>query len=161
MAKKSILIGLLVFFMLILSFTVIKASANPLSNMSLSYNTNTQQLDVTITHLTGGTPGHYTEHVIIRVNGSIVHSEAYTSQPNPSTFTYQYNSIVANVGATINVWANCSLTGDTITRQLTVSDTNGTSSPDSTIPGYFALWVFLIACVITLTLLIYKKIRIR
>lgn len=161
MAKKSLLIGLIIFFVLILSFTVIKANANPISNMSLSYNKNTQQLDVTLTHLTGGTPGHYVENVTIRVNGSIVHSEAYTSQPNPTTFTYQYNNIVANIGATINVWANCSLTGDIITRQLIVSDTNGTSSPDDTIPGYFVIWLILIACIGILSPLIYKKIRIK
>lgn len=161
MPKKSILFGLSIFFVLFLTLTIIKVNANPISSMSLNYNSNTQQLDVSITHLTGGTPGHYIENVTIRVNGSIVHSEAYTSQPSPTSFTYQYNSIVANIGATIEVWANCSFTGDTITRQLVVSGDNGTTSPDGAIPGYFGMWLIVIACVSIISFLIYKKIKKR
>ncbi|MHA2398208.1 MAG: hypothetical protein ACXADU_04895 [Promethearchaeota archaeon] len=159
MSKKNFFIGFSMLLVMILSITNINVRANPPSNMSLSYIADTDQLDVTITHLTGGTAGHFIENVTIRVNGSIVHSETYTSQPSPTTFTYQYTSIVANIGATINVWANCSLTGDIITRQLTVTGGNGTTTPNGAIPGYLGIWMISIAVIGIIGLLIYKKIR--
>ncbi|MHA1912795.1 MAG: hypothetical protein ACW986_01515 [Promethearchaeota archaeon] len=158
MSKKSILLGLTIFMTLFLSFTAIKVNANPPSNMSLSYNSSTDQLNATITHLTGGTPGHYIESVIIRVNGTIVHAETYGSQPSPTTFTYQYLNIVANIGATIQVRANCSFTGDVITRTINLTGDNGTSPADS-IPGYLGIWIGFAVCIGILTPLIYKKIK--
>ena len=158
MSKKSFLLGLSFFFIICLSITIIKVNANPPSDMSLSYDSGTDQLDVSITHLNGGSPGHYIENVTVRVNGSLVHSEAYTSQPSSTSFTYQYNSIVANIGATIHVWANCSLTGDIITRTLIVGGNNGSSI---NIPGYLGMWIILCAFMSILVPLIYKKIRER
>ena len=156
MSKKRFLLGLSLFFVVCLSMTFIKVQANPPSNMSLSYSSGTDQLDVSITHLTSNTPGHFIENVTIRVNGSLVHSEVYTSQPSPTSFTYQYNSIVANIGATIHVWANCSFTGDIITRTLIVGGNNG-SSPN--IPGYLGIWIILGTLMSIMIPMIYKKIR--
>ena len=157
-SKKRFLLGLSLFFVVCLSMTLIKVQANPPSNMSLSYNSGTDQLDVSITHLTSNAPGHYIENVTIRVNGSLAYSEAYTSQPSPTSFTYQYDSIIANIGATIHVWANCSFTGDIITRTLLVGGNNG-ASPD--IPGYFGMWMILGIMMSIMVPLIYKKIRKR
>lgn len=159
MSKKSILLGLSIFMAIFLSLTVVKVSANPPSNMSLSYNSGTEQLNVTITHITGGTPGHYIDNVTISVNGIMVHSQTYSSQPNPTTFTDQYLNIVADVGDTINVWARCSLTADTITRQLVVTSSNGITTPNDAIPGYPGIWLILTACIGLIGTLIYKKIR--
>ena len=160
MSRKSFVLGLSFFFLILLSMAFIKVNANPPSNMSLSYNSGTEQLDVSITHLTSSTPGHFIENVTIRINGSLAHSEVYTSQPSPTSFTYQYDSIVANIGATIHVWANCSLTGDIITRIFIVSGDNG-SSPDDVISGYLGMWIILCTMMGIMTPLIYKKIRRR
>ncbi len=158
MSKRSILLGLSIFMAIFLSFTAINVKANPPSNMSLSYNSSTDQLNATITHLTGGTPGHFIESVIIRVNGTIVHSETYGSQPSPTTFTYQYLNIIANIGTTIQVRANCSFTGDVITRTINLTGDNGISPGDS-IPGYLGIWIGLGISIGILAPLLYKKIR--
>ncbi len=137
-----------------LSIGVIKVSANRPSNMILSYDNDTDQLNVTMTHLTSGSPGHYIDNVTIRVNGIMVHSQTYSSQPSSTTFTDQYLSIVADIGDTINVWARCHFSHDTLTGQLVVG-----APPGSSIPGYLGIWIGFIVCIGIMTPLIYQKIR--
>lgn len=127
MNKKIII--LLAMFTSLITFSVftfpVKAH-NP-SGMSVNYSFVKQELNVTITHTVANLNTHFIISVIIRVNGSTVKTETYTSQPTTSTFLYQYN-ITARHGANIQTTANCNI-GGTISRSLTVIDP--TAKPSS------------------------------
>jgi hypothetical protein len=119
--------------------------------MVLEYSTDLNELSVTITHSVGSDPSHYIKTVTIRVNGSIVDTHTYTSQPNPTTFTYKYN-ITANTGAVIQTTAVCSISGS-ITRSITVGSS---TNPNETIPGFIG-FILLTSIVIGLFTIIIKK----
>ncbi|MFW9867401.1 MAG: hypothetical protein ACFFEN_15000 [Candidatus Thorarchaeota archaeon] len=162
MSRKSIVIGLSVFLLICISLTFSNAKANSPANMVLNYDSNTKMLNATITHNIGSIPNHYIESVTIRVNGSIVRIETYTSQPSPTTFTYQYDNITANNGATIQVLAVCSISGS-ITRSLVVGDGgNGLPPTDGEpgIPGYLGVLLIMGFSVIILGMILRKKLRV-
>ncbi|MFX0005845.1 MAG: hypothetical protein ACFFA7_07435 [Promethearchaeota archaeon] len=118
--KTIILLILFCFFSLCL-FTLTVKAHNP-QNMVLAYDFSKQELNVTITHNVVNPNTHYIELVEIRVNGSIVLSEGYTSQPTTSTFMYQFN-VTAKHGATIQARAFCSISGS-ISRTIDVINPN-------------------------------------
>ena len=66
------------------------ASANPPSDMSISYNEISKDLRVTITHPVPNPQEHYIKEVIVTINGKVVTDSRYTSQPARDTFTYTY-----------------------------------------------------------------------
>jgi len=156
MSKKSIPYWFLLFFLIGISTTIISVKANFPSNISLDYNVGTKQLDVTITHNNGGTPGHYIEEVTIRVNGSIVNTSLYVSQPSV-TFTYNYYNIIANSGATIQVTVVCTISGPT-NRDLVVGD-GTTTNGEPSIPGYLGLYIIVAISIIAFLTITYKRIR--
>ena len=156
MSKKSILYWFLMILLLGISAAIINVKANFPSSISLDYNSGTKQLDVTITHNNGGTPGHYIEEVTIRVNGSIVNTSLYVSQPSV-TFTYNYYNITANDGATIQVTVVCTISGPT-NREIVVGG-GTTSNGDPAIPGYLGFMIFVAISILALLLLKYRRIR--
>lgn len=156
MSKKSLIYGLGLFLIVCTSLNVLNATAHSPSSMSLSYNSSTQELSATITHSVGSDPSHYIQTVQINVNGTPTLTSPYGSQPDPVSFTYQY-TIAADTGATIQVTAICSISGS-ITRSIIVgSDSTGTPQ----ISGYFGLLVIIGLSMITLLILIKKRIKKR
>lgn len=110
MKTKIILLmtGWFVFILFSLHFNVVQA--HPPTNMTGSYDQNTEILTVTIIHPVSDPNKHYIEMVEVRVNDTIVLTEYYTSQPNSNIFTYKY-SIVAGDGAYILIEARCNENG--------------------------------------------------
>lgn len=156
MSKKTLLYSVFIFFIIGISITNISVKAHNPSNMSLIYFSTSDELEVTITHNVGDPNTHYIQTVIIRVNGSIDSTHPYTSQPTSSTFVRVYN-VTANIGATIQVTAECNQGGE-ITRNLTVTGQNG-QTEEEPIPGYFGLLLIIGISTFLITLLVYKRKR--
>jgi len=151
MLKKSYY-AFSVFFIVFLTIAGINVRAHPPEDMSLEYNSGTNTLKVSITHAVSDNTSHYIYSVIVRVNGSVVHSPTYTSQPNLGFFIYEY-SVTTNNGSTIQVTASCSR-GGSLTRTL-----GGTNQPpDGGIPGYMGLYLVILVSVISLLTLYRKKL---
>lgn len=158
MNKKKIVILLTAFTIFFLTLYNISGRAHNPSNIGLAYNSSTGVLSVAITHNSGGNSANYVDSVIISVNGSIVSTNLYTSQPDPSTFTYEYD-ITANNGATIQVTATCEIVGS-LTKSLTVETGGGsTSNGTQAISGYIGLWLIIGLSMIAMLSLIKKKMR--
>ena len=130
------------------------------SNMSLSYNSVSEELSVSITHNVATPNSHYIWRIRIWVNASLVNTSQYNSQPTTSTFVYQYN-IVAGNGATIQATADC-IQGGSITRSITVGSTKG-QTEQPTIPGFYGLIPILVVSGLTITFLIIitRKINLK
>ncbi|MFX1329706.1 MAG: hypothetical protein ACFE91_16375 [Promethearchaeota archaeon] len=159
MTKKRILYNFAIFFIGILSLMAISGKAHNPSSMSLSYDSNTEILSVSIKHTVNNPNSHFIESVEIKLNGSTIINQPYTSQPSTSTFTYQYN-ITAGVGATIQAIATCNQIGS-ITRSIIVGDDSGGQDGTTEIPGYLGFLIITTLALIILLPLIYRKIKIR
>ncbi|MFX1305450.1 MAG: hypothetical protein ACFFDG_01300 [Promethearchaeota archaeon] len=159
--KKRFLYIFVIFFLASLFLISAKVTANYPSSMSLSYNSSTKVLDVTITHNIGSdSPNdHYIKLVEIKLNGSTIISQPYTSQPNTNTFTYQYN-MTAGDGAPVQVTATCNKFGD-ITRSIIIGDDSGNQNGSTEISGYLGFLIITSLALIVLLPLIYRKIKIR
>ena len=92
--------------------------ANAPQDVKLSYDSNSQMLEVTITHKSPFPNFHYIKIVEIKNNGNIVSTNKYKNQPDQATFTYSYK-VAAKAGETLEVKASCSLYGSKTTN-LTV-----------------------------------------
>jgi hypothetical protein len=143
MLKKKLFLISGIFLILFLTVNVFNVKAHSPSSMSLSYNSNTQTLTVSISHSVSNPSTHFVESVEVLVNSSSVLTTPYTSQPSPSSFSYEY-TINANIGATIQVIASCNQGGD-ITRSITISEDNGTNNGSPTIPSYYGIWIILLS----------------
>ena len=153
MPKKKTYYFISVFFIVFLTIAGINVRAHPPDDMSLEYNSSTNTLKVSISHVVSDNTSHYVDSVVVRVNESIDQTESYTSQPDLVNFSYEY-TVITNNGSTIQVTATCSQ-GGSITRTL-----GGESTPtDGTIPGYIGLYLVLVVSVITLLTIIRKKIK--
>lgn len=107
------------------------ASAHSPSDMTLSYNENTRDLQVKITHPVPNPQVHYIREVTVAINGKAVNTSTYTSQPAPDTITYTY-PVEVSPGDDIEVVARCNLAGS-ISRHLSVA-TAAAPSP-AALPG--------------------------
>jgi hypothetical protein len=105
--------------------------ANAPSGLTVSYNLETQELSVTITHQVSDPTTHYIYKVEIQKNGADYNTSLYTSQPDPNSFTYIYN-VNATTGDVITVKASC-IQGGSKSIQYTVSSTN---NGKSSTPGF-------------------------
>jgi hypothetical protein len=106
---------------------VLPAAAHAPSDMSISYNELSKELNVTITHQVPNPQAHYVQEVHVTIDGNTVHDAHYTSQPAPDTFTYSY-PILPVPGDTIEVTASCSIAGS-ISRVMYMP------GPTATAPG--------------------------
>ncbi|MGB9177254.1 MAG: hypothetical protein WCB46_11040 [Methanoregula sp.] len=111
------------------SLIISPASANPPTEMSLSYHEQSGDLIVVITHPVPNPQEHYIKEVTVTINGKMVNDARYTSQPTPDIFTYTY-PITAVPGDKIEVTASCVLSGS-LSRQLYTTGPVGTSSSSS------------------------------
>jgi hypothetical protein len=105
-------------------------SATPPSDISLSYNELSKDLQVTITHAVPNLRVHYIKEVIVTINGKVINDSLYTSQPTLDTFTYTY-PVVTVPGDEIGVTATCVL-GGSLSR--TLYNTGSIGTPPSPAP---------------------------
>jgi hypothetical protein len=137
-----------------MSTTTFTSSAHSPSIVTSSYNLQTQNLQVTITHQVADPTTHYIAKVEIKKNGATYNTSIYAEQPDPNTFTYSY-TVNATIGDTIEVTASC-IQGGSKTTQYTITQENTNNGKnDSSTPG-FELFIFL-GAVITIFLLLRKK----
>ena len=100
---------------LLLSFLALSlcpptAQAHGPKDITLTYDSKTQALSVTISHAVSNPQKHYVKKVSITKNLEAVATHNYTSQPESSSFMYTY-PMEATAGDTVKVKANCSYFG--------------------------------------------------
>jgi len=136
------------------AFLSLNAVAHSPSNMALSYDSTTKELQVDISHQVSNPNTHYVENIVVKINGETSINQDYTSQSG-SEFSYTYEEIDASEGDVIEVTANCNQ-GGSISRDLTISSEGvSESDDDSSTPG-FELLVFIIS-IIAIILFIKKR----
>lgn len=86
------------------------ANAHRPGSVALDYIIDTKVLSVKIAHSVSNPAKHYVDKIKIEVNGELIKTFEYTSQPDNATFTYQY-SIEAKEGDELKVRAECSYFG--------------------------------------------------
>lgn len=86
------------------------ASAHPPKDVALSYDAPSKMLSVTVAHSSFFPSRHYVRNVVISLNGKVLKSEPYTSQPAGDTFTYTY-PVQASPGDELSVTAFCNVFG--------------------------------------------------
>ncbi len=133
MRKSLLLIGVLSVFALF-ALTITPISAHPPSNMTLSYDYDTQILTVTVFHAVADPNTHYIEQININKNSVFVMERNYTSQASTSSMADTFN-IDAQDNDILQVTAICSISGQ-IQRQITVSSGGLQTQPPPTIPGF-------------------------
>jgi len=101
----------IVFCLLILSNFTTPATSHPPSDLHLSYNTDTTTLTATFKHSVSDASTHYVDSVEIKLNGVIVKTEYYSSQPTTNEFAYEYD-ISASEGDEFLVTGFCSEGGN-------------------------------------------------
>jgi len=113
------------------------AAAHPPSRMQLTYQEQTGELEVDISHDVADPATHFVQEVVIRKNGVVLREETYTSQPSGDRFTYRY-PVVLSPGDEVTAGADCNLFG-TITARITLP---GSMEPAPPAPGTIPLWVY-------------------
>ncbi|MDD1678927.1 MAG: hypothetical protein LUO93_07095 [Methanomicrobiales archaeon] len=152
----KILLFLLVFGLITL---IVPVAAHPASDLTLSYNNSTNELQVTFTHQVENPATHYIKEVDVESLGSgRILQRTYTSQPTNGTFTYTYQLAIA-AGTQITVSGECNLGGEihrtlvigrvpttttTTTETMTVTETTTTATtttvpPTTQAPGFTGL----------------------
>jgi len=143
--RRGVPVLLFLVALIVMPYTV---CANAPSGMTASYNLETQDLRVTITHPVSDQTTHYIYEVKIEKNGVLYNTSLYDSQPDLNSFTYTYQ-VNATTGDIIDVTASC-IQGGSKTIQHTIAINNGESKKST--PG-FEVIILLGAVLITLTLL--------
>jgi hypothetical protein len=146
------LIATFVLFSLVLSS--INVYAHSPSDMNLTFNNTTKELEVKINHQVSDPNSHYVYSIVVKINGVTNLSEDYTSQPGNS-FTYTYENIETNEDDIIEVTALCNQ-GGSISRQLTVTSSDVSESDENGSTPGFELLLFIIT-IIALLIIIRKK----
>ncbi|MDD5723945.1 MAG: hypothetical protein PHY29_09460 [Syntrophales bacterium] len=108
----------LVLSFLALSLWPVAAQAHSPKDVTLTYDSDSRTLSVTISHAVSNPQKHYVKKVTITKNSAPVATHEYTSQPEPDSFTYTY-PVEAEEGDTLAVKANCNYFGSE-TGELTV-----------------------------------------
>ncbi len=78
---------------LLVGFTLLcgSAAAHSPGDVGVNYNEMTGELAVTITHQVENPAMHYVKQVIVRQGTTVLADTSYTSQPDRSSFTYNFN----------------------------------------------------------------------
>ncbi len=102
-------------FCLLISFLALflwppVAQAHSPKDVTLTYNSGSRTLSVTVTHTVSDPQKHYVKMITITKNSEPAATHEYTSQPEPSPFTYTY-PMEAKAGDTLKVKASCSYFG--------------------------------------------------
>ena len=129
----SILVRALVLLLVSLAFFCGGALATPPSNVVVTYDQNTGDLLVAITHPVEYPTTHYIKQVTVTQGDIVLVDKSYTSQPDRSSFTYRYNlpQLKGSSGA-IRADAQCNLAGSRSgTLTLSAIPASGTSASAS------------------------------
>ncbi|MHA2288885.1 MAG: hypothetical protein ACXABG_08860 [Promethearchaeota archaeon] len=153
MPKKHTCYFVAVFCIVFLTIAGVNVKAHPPQGMSLVYDSNTNNLEVSITHATPDNTTHYVFSIVVRVNGSIDQSPVYGSQPDLSYFVYNY-TVVTKEGYYIQVTAQCN-EGGSITRSLGTAP----QPPGGDIPGYMGIYLVIVVSVISFLALYRTKLK--
>jgi hypothetical protein len=103
------------------------ANAHRPGSATLGYNFDTRILSVTISHSVSNPMKHYVDKVKIALNGELIKTFEYTSQPDNASFTYQY-SIEAMEGDELKVRAECSNFGSRTAKVIVHKGSNGSTT---------------------------------
>ena len=125
--------------------------ATPPSDMTISYNLETHELQVTITHPVSNPTTHYIHEIKIVKNGVLYNTSLYDSQPDPNRFTYSYQ-VNATTGDIIDVTATC-IQGQSLTIQHSIAANNGGSKKST--PGFEM--IILIGAVLIILAILRRK----
>jgi len=111
------------------------ALAHTPAGVEVSYDENSGDLMVAITHQVDDPATHYVKHVTVRQGNTVLIDTSYTSQPDKSSFLYRYNlPQLKGSSGEIRVDAGCNLIGSRSgTLLMTVTPAPG--SPDSPVPA--------------------------
>jgi hypothetical protein len=101
---------LLILGILVVMMAVSIVSANPPSDLNLTYDKSSGNLSATFTHQVADPTTHFVKNVKITMDGKEVLNENYTSQPTADVFTYIY-PINASTGSVIDVIGFCNILG--------------------------------------------------
>ena len=121
------------FVIALLSLVVLSggALAHPPADAVMSYDRNSGDLIVTISHPVDDPATHYVKQVTVTQGDTVLVDTSYTSQPDRSSVTYRYNlPQLKGTGGVINVDAQCSLFGSR-SGTLTLSGAPASGTPDS------------------------------
>jgi hypothetical protein len=116
------------------------ALAHPPADAAVTYDENTGDLGVTITHPVDDPSKHYVKQVIVRQGDTILVNKSYISQPDRLLFTYRYNlPQLKGISAEIRVDVLCNLfgsrTGTLILRPTYPAAAPGSATPAATAPA--------------------------
>ncbi|MDD4651532.1 MAG: PQQ-dependent sugar dehydrogenase [Methanothrix sp.] len=100
---------------------ILPVMAHPPSLVSLAYDSQNQSLKVTTTHQVSDPTSHYVFRIEVLKNGEKVITKEYTSQPTPSTFSYDY-PLNASKGDILKATAYCVIAGSK-SSEITVGET--------------------------------------
>ena len=148
--RLFLLISILLLLNIIFSSVIV--SAHSPSDMSLSFDTSSKELQVEITHQVSDPNTHYVASIIISINGEIEIKREYESQSG-NKFTYTFTELEAIEGNDIQVIADCNQ-GGSITKQLTVGSGETPISEDEDDGGSTPGFEFLIL-MISLILIVF------
>ncbi|MBN1383031.1 MAG: hypothetical protein JXA41_15305 [Deltaproteobacteria bacterium] len=99
------------------------AFAHGPGDLTVSYESATETLKVTITHTSKSTSKHYISKVEVVKNGVVMLTREYDSQPTKDIFSYEYN-VPTEAGDVIEVKASCNIFGSKTTK-LTIGPDEG------------------------------------
>jgi hypothetical protein len=126
-----------IFVLALISLAVLSGSAcaHPPADVVVTYDDTTGDLVIAITHQTDDPATHYVKQVTVRQSDMVLIDYSYTSQPDPSSFTYRYNlPQLRGSSGEIRVDAQCSLFGSRSgTLRLTAS--SEAAAPSAEIPS--------------------------
>lgn len=113
------------------------AAAHPPSRMQLTFQEQSGELEVDISHDVDDPATHFVQAVVLRKNGAVIHEETYTAQSSPEVFTYRY-PLVLSPGDEVTATADCNLFGS-VTARIMIPGTTVAQPPDTVSTP---LWVY-------------------
>jgi hypothetical protein len=126
----SLLVRTLV--LLLVSIAVLSggALATPPSDVKVTYDQNAGDLIVSIVHPVADPTTHYIKQVTVIQGSTVLADNSYTSQPDPSAFTYRYNlPQLRGSSGEIQVTATCNLIGSgSATLMLSATPASGAAT---------------------------------
>ena len=131
----SVIVRALVLALVSLAVLSGGALAHPPADATMTYDQNTGDLVVSITHQVDDPTTHYVKQVTVKQGDTVLIDKSYTSQPDRSSFTYRYNlpQLKGSIGE-IRMDAQCSQFGSR-SGTLTMSANPAPGTTTSALPA--------------------------
>ena len=134
-SQKASLIRIVALTLISLTALCGYALAHPPADAALTYDDQTGDLVVAITHQVDNPATHYVKQVTVRLGNAVLINKSYTSQPDASSFTYRYNlPQLKGSSGEVTVDVQCSLFGSR-SGTLIMSGTPAPLSPAGAAPA--------------------------